>query len=119
MAKAARLLSYAPYSKFEVGAVILGADGRLFAGANIENASYSLTICAERVALFRAITEGCREFEAIAISPGETEYIFPCGSCLQALSEFAPDLTFLLSKADGKIERFRLKELLPRPFQHP
>ncbi len=95
-AKEARLYAYAPYSHFAVGAALLSSDGRVFLGANIENAAYSVTCCAERVALFRAVAEGVRDFRAIAIVGGKeggeaTEPCYPCGVCRQALCEFAPE----------------------------
>lgn len=96
---------------------MLGKDGRVFTGANIENASYSLSICAERVALYRAIMEGCKEFEQIALSPGALSFIIPCGSCLQTLSEFGRDILVVVSKEESdEIDKFKLSELLPRAF---
>ncbi|MDI6799893.1 MAG: cytidine deaminase [Actinomycetota bacterium] len=117
LTKEAKTKAYAPYSKFEVGVVLLGKDGRVFTGANIENASYSLSICAERVALYRAIMEGCKELELIALSPGALSFIMPCGSCLQTLSEFGSDIVVMVSKGEpNEIEKFKLSELLPRAF---
>ncbi len=112
----ARERAYAPYSRFPVGAALLSRDGRLFTGCNVENASYGLTVCAERVALFRAVSEGAREFVAIAVACGESP-CSPCGACRQVLREFAPDLTVLLADGEGKRwERTTLSHLLPRSF---
>ncbi len=115
-AVAARRRAYAPYSRFAVGAALLASDGRVFTGCNVENASYGLTVCAERVALFRAVAEGAREFVAIAVACGESP-CSPCGACRQVLREFAPDLTVLLADGEGKRwERTTLSHLLPRSF---
>lgn len=112
----ARTRAYAPYSAFPVGAALLSKGGRLFAGCNVENASYGLTVCAERVALLRAISEGVREFEAIAVACGETP-CSPCGACRQVLREFAPDLKVILADGEGrKWETTLLSHLLPRSF---
>ncbi len=112
----AKEAAYAPYSNFKVGAVILTASGRTFTGANIENGSYSLTICAERVALYRAIMEGERDFIAIAIATDSKSPAFPCGSCLQTLSEFGSEIEIWLKSGDKGGQRFTLSELLPKPF---
>ncbi|HEC63235.1 MAG TPA: cytidine deaminase [Candidatus Acetothermia bacterium] len=112
----ARKRAYAPYSGFPVGAALLAKDGRVFTGCNVENASYGLTMCAERVALFKAVSEGVREFEAIAIACGE-EPCPPCGACRQVLFEFAQDLLLIMTDGEGKrVERVPLKEFLPRAF---
>ncbi|MGY4706804.1 cytidine deaminase [Candidatus Bipolaricaulota sp. J31] len=112
----ARKRAYAPYSGFAVGAALLTADGRIFTGCNVENASYGLTVCAERTALFKAVSEGAREFEAIAIACGEGSCA-PCGACRQVLYEFAPDLLVIMADATGEETReARLSELLPRGF---
>jgi cytidine deaminase len=112
----ARGRAYAPYSEFAVGAALLSKGGRVFTGCNVENASYGLTVCAERVALFKAVSEGVREFEAIAVACGDTP-CSPCGACRQALREFAPDLKVVLADAEGrKWETTTLSQLLPRAF---
>lgn len=112
----ARGRAYAPYSEFAVGAALLSKGGRVFTGCNVENASYGLTVCAERVALFKAVSEGVREFEAIAVACGDTP-CSPCGACRQALREFAPDLKVVLADAEGrKWETTTLSHLLPRSF---
>lgn len=112
----ARERAYAPYSGFKVGAALLSRDGRIFTGCNVENASYGLTVCAERVALFKAVSEGAREFEAIAIACGKGP-CSPCGACRQVLFEFAPDLRVIMTDAEGKeIKVAKLSELLPEGF---
>jgi cytidine deaminase len=107
--------AYAPYSKFQVGAVLVGKDGRTFAGCNVENIIYGLTICAERNAVFAAVAAGCREFERIVIVADTEVPASPCGACRQVLAEFNPDLEVVLSNFRGLSETFRLSELLPRP----
>lgn len=111
----ARLNSYAPYSEFAVGAAVQCNSGEVFVGANIENLSYGLTICAERVALSTAVAAGHREFDAIAIVAESVEPITPCGACRQFMAEFATDLIVVSAnlKGDRKVEN--LSELLPTP----
>ncbi len=112
----ARGRAYAPYSGFMVGAALLSKGGRVFTGCNVENASYGLTVCAERVALFKAISEGVREFEAIAVACGDSP-CSPCGACRQALYEFAPHLKVILADGEGRRwEVMSLSDLLPRAF---
>ena len=115
-AREARERAYAPYSGFLVGAALLATDGRVFAGANVENAAYAPTICAERAALPAAVTAGARTFTTIAVvgsGPGPTT---PCGLCRQVLHEFAPDLTVLSAGESGPVLRLSLGELLPHAF---
>jgi cytidine deaminase len=107
--------AYAPYSKFQVGAVLVGKDGRTFAGCNVENISFGLTICAERNAVFAAVAAGCREFARIVIVADTEVPASPCGACRQVLAEFNPDLEVVLTNFRGQSETFRLSELLPRP----
>jgi len=108
--------SYAPYSGYRVGAALLTKTGKVYTGANIENASYGLTICAERVALFNAVNEGEREFIAIAIvSDDPSKPPFPCGACRQVLAEFSPSMEIIIKKGDEVIIK-NLKELLPYSF---
>lgn len=113
----ARQRAYAPYSKFLVGAALATADGQIFTGSNVENASYGLTICAERTAVFAAASSGQRQFRLLAIaSAGGAP---PCGACRQVLAEFAPDLAILLVDAESRrcIAEVNLRELLPGAFQ--
>ena len=109
--------SYVPYSKFPVGAALLCADGTVFTGCNVENAAYGSTICAERTAILKAVSEGCREgWAAIAIAGQGEDYCWPCGACRQMLYEFAPDLRVLAARGDGKFMAVPLSELLPYGF---
>lgn len=110
----ARERSYSPYSGYAVGAALLSTDGRVFQGCNIENASFGLTNCAERTALFKAVSEGAREFTAIAIA-AEKAAPWPCGACRQALNEFAPGIRVLVTW-DGQTDEKPLSELLPCGF---
>jgi len=123
MALEARMLSYAPYSKFKVGAALLGSNGVVYMGCNVENASYSATNCAERTAIFSAVSEGQREFEAIAIVGGhadasELEFCAPCGVCRQVIREFCNPETFevILARSVNDYKVFTLEELLPMSF---
>ena len=109
--------SYAPYSQFPVGAALLCADGAVFTGCNVENAAYGSTICAERTALLKAVSEGCREgWTAIAIAGQGEDYCWPCGACRQVLYEFAPGLRVLAARGDGDYKEVSLAELLPCGF---
>jgi cytidine deaminase len=112
-ALAARLQAYAPYSGFKVGAVISSTDGRLFAGCNVENLSYGLTICAERNAIFAAVAAGVRQFDAITIVAATREPISPCGACRQVMAEFG-DFKIVSATLDGKIFESTVHEMLPR-----
>lgn len=122
MAMDARYRAYAPYSNFQVGAALLGKSGKVYTGCNIENASYSATNCAERTALYKAVSEGEREFAAIAVSGGEAgekgdEPCPPCGVCRQVLAEFCEgDLEVILAAGDGNCRIYQLKDLLPMAF---
>jgi cytidine deaminase len=111
----ARSFAHAPYSHFRVGAAILAADGTVFKGCNVENSSYSVTCCAERVALFSAVAQGRTSFKAIAIV-ADDELIPPCGVCRQALADFAPDLTVILASLKGTYRVMSMRDLLPEPF---
>ena len=109
--------SYCPYSNFPVGAALLCKDGTVFTGCNVENAAYGSTICAERTALVKAVSEGHRDdFVAIAVAGRSDDYCWPCGSCRQMLYEFAPNLTVLAARGDGSFVSFPLRELLPHGF---
>jgi len=101
--------------QYAVGAALLSADGRVFTGCNIENASFGLTNCAERTAMFKAVSEGAREFTAIAIA-SKASAPYPCGACRQALNEFAPNLRILVTWGDGLVEETTLPKLLPHGF---
>ena len=109
--------SYVPYSHFPVGAALLCSDGTVFTGCNVESAAYGSTICAERTALLKAVSEGCRDnWTAIAVAGRGEEFCWPCGSCRQMLYEFAPELRVLAVRGDGSFEEAKLSELLPRGF---
>lgn len=115
-AKKAMEQAYAPYSGFRVGAALLTRNGKVYLGCNIENASYGATNCAERTAIFKAVSEGEREFETIAIVCSEGRKAYPCGICLQVMSEFFPNGRVLLEDAAG-MEVYLVQELLPSAFQ--
>ncbi len=115
LADAARENAYARFSNFKVGAALVTADGRVFTGCNVENSSFGLSICAERNAAWKAVSEGARSFEAIAISAAEGAS--PCGACRQVLYEFAPDDLWVIWRASGgRTVRKRLSQLLPEGF---
>ena len=109
--------SYIPYSHFPVGAALLCGDGRVFTGCNVENAAYGSTICAERTALVKAVSEGHRDdFVRLAVAGRGEDYCWPCGACRQMLYEFAPGLTVLVARGDGDFVSMSLHELLPHGF---
>ncbi|MFA7467586.1 MAG: cytidine deaminase [Desulfotomaculaceae bacterium] len=112
----AREKAYAPYSHFKVGAAILSTDGEVFTGCNVENASYGLTVCAERVALFKAVTMGRRSFSAIAIAAGTNDYCSPCGACRQVLAEFGGSTKVYMANYKGEYREMTVAELLPAAF---
>ncbi len=113
----ARENSYSPYSKFAVGAALETVDGEIFTGCNVENASYGLSICAERTALVKAVSAGARKFKRLAIVADTPEAVTPCGMCRQMLIEFSPGLELILANTKGKTEKINLSELLPKAFQ--
>lgn len=115
-AKKAKEYAYVPYSNFRVGAALLGKSGKVYLGCNVENAAYSVTNCAERTALFKAVSEGEREFAAIAVTSDSDDITYPCGVCRQALVEFAPDMDVISSNRELEFEILRADELLPRYF---
>ena len=115
-ALAARDHAHAPFSKFKVGAALEDESGRIYTGCNIENATYGLTVCAERVAVFKAISEGARKFRRIAVAADTETLTPPCGACRQILWEFCGDAELILVNLQGKSETLRLKDLFPRPF---
>jgi cytidine deaminase len=114
-AQAAKQKAYAPYSKFKVGAALLGKSGKIYAGCNVENASYGLACCAERNAVFKAVSEGEKDFLAIAIVSSSNEPTAPCGACRQVLNEFAPDISVIMPGRKRTIKT-TLKKLLPFAF---
>ena len=115
-AKQARENAHAPYSNFRVGAALRSTSGRIFSGCNVENATYGLTICAERVAIFKAISEGERGFSAIAVVTDTDALTPPCGACRQLIWEFCGDIPVTMANLGGKRETLQMKELFPKPF---
>jgi cytidine deaminase len=115
-ALAVRANAFAPFSKFQVGAAVEDCDGRIHTGCNVENATYGLTMCAERVAVFKAISEGVRSFRRVAVAADTDVLTPPCGACRQILWEFCGDVEIILVNPRGKTESYRLKELFPKPF---
>ncbi|MFD1358233.1 cytidine deaminase [Fictibacillus halophilus] len=116
-AKKARERAYVPYSKFKVGAALLSSEGKVYHGANIENAAYSLTCCAERTALFKAYTEGDIKFSAIAVVADTKRPVPPCGACRQVISELCPpDMPVYLTNLNGDVQEIAVKDLLPGAF---
>ena len=116
-AKEARLKAYAPYSKFQVGSAVLTENDSIFTGCNIENASLGLSICAERVAIFKAISSGCKSIKAIAIICDTEEPCSPCGACRQVMVEFSPDMKVIMVNLENKFKIVKARELLPDFFQ--
>ncbi len=112
----AREFAHAPFSHFAVGAALESVEGEVFTGCNIENATYGLTLCAERVAVFKAVSEGVRKFRRVAVVADTENLTPPCGACRQILWEFCGDVELVLANLDGKVEFFRLIDLFPRPF---
>ncbi len=117
MAVDASKAAYAPYSKFSVGAAIECMDGAVYTGCNVENATLGCTICAERTAVVKAVSDGRRTFRRIAVYSSESaDYCTPCGMCRQVLAEFAPDMEVLCVRSDGRYVSYRLRDLLPKMF---
>ena len=108
--------AHAPYSNFRVGAALRATSGRIFGGCNVENATYGLTVCAERVAIFKAISEGERGFDAIAVVTDAETLTPPCGACRQLIWEFCGDIPVILSNLKGKTETVQMRDLFPKPF---
>ncbi|MGN0318831.1 MAG: cytidine deaminase [Lachnospira sp.] len=117
MAKEAMSYSYSPYSEFKVGAALLGASGKVYSGCNIENASYGATNCAERTAIYKAVSEGEKKFDAIAICSMETEETFPCGICLQVMAEFFDSSTKIILEGNNELRIYYLADLLGHAFK--
>lgn len=116
-AQQARSRAYAPYSRYQVGAAVRAASGKIYTGSNVENASYGLTICAERVALVAAVAAGERQFTALAIAAGEGKPGMPCGACRQFMAEwFAPDVPVVVVSSQGEQRQLTFAQLLPEPF---
>ena len=116
LALQARESSYSPYSHFRVGAALLCADDSVYTGCNIENAAYGATICAERTAIFKAVSEGHRDFVRIVIAGRSEDYCYPCGMCRQFMKEFAPEMQVICLNGKGEAKELTLRELLPYGF---
>jgi cytidine deaminase len=113
----AREFAYVPYSKFQVGAALIAKDGKVFHGCNIENASYGMTNCAERTALFKAYSEGVTQFDTLVVVADTDRPVPPCGACRQVISELcAPEMEVILTNLKGDIQRTLVKDLLPGAF---
>lgn len=117
IARKAREQAYSPYSRFPVGVALLTSDGEIFAGCNVENLSFGLTVCAERTALCSAVAAGKRQFSGMVVVTDTPEPATPCGACRQALYEFSPDLWIVTANLQGQQRVYRLSELLPDAFQ--
>ncbi|MFJ7727955.1 cytidine deaminase [Neobacillus sp. NPDC097160] len=116
-ANKAREFAYVPYSKFKVGAALLSKDGQVFHGCNIENASYGMTNCAERTALFKAYSEGATQFDSLVITADTDGPVSPCGACRQVISELCDaEMEVVLTNLKGDIQRIQVKDLLPGAF---
>jgi cytidine deaminase len=115
-ARMARAHAHAPYSNFRVGAAVRAKSGRIFTGCNVENSTYGLTLCAERVAIFKAISEGEHGFDAIAVVADTESLTPPCGACRQIIWEFCRDAEVILANLKGKVEVHRMSALFPKPF---
>ncbi|QBK26271.1 cytidine deaminase [Ureibacillus thermophilus] len=117
-AKKARENAYAPYSKFSVGAALITKSGKIYRGCNIENASFGLTNCAERTAIFKAVSEGERDFQALLVVADTKDPVSPCGACRQVLAEFCPPtMPVYLANVNGNIEQTTVEQLLPSSFK--
>jgi cytidine deaminase len=115
-AKQSRENAHAAYSNFRVGAALRATSGRIFGGCNVENATFGLTVCAERVAIFKAISEGERGFDAIAVVTDTESLTSPCGACRQLIWEFCGDVPVILANVKGKVETIAMRDLFPKPF---
>ena len=112
----AKKMAYVPYSKFHVGAALLTKSGKVYTGCNVECASYGGTNCAERTAIFKAVSEGEREFEAIAVTGDDNQYTFPCGICRQVIVEFGKKIKVIVGKSEEDYKVYTMDELLPHSF---
>jgi cytidine deaminase len=117
-AKKVRKNAYAPYSGFKVGSAVLTNDGKIFTGCNIENASFGLSVCAERIALFKAISMGYKDFQAIAIICNSEKPCTPCGACRQVMIEFSPEMDVIMCNLHSKIIIKKAKQLIPDAFEY-
>ena len=108
--------SYSPYSKFAVGAALLGSDGTIYRGCNVENAAYGATNCAERTALFSAVAAGARKFQAIAVVSSSGDFTYPCGICRQVIAELMPNGTLIFSNDNNEYKVYTVDEILPHSF---
>ena len=115
-AKKVREIAYAPFSNFKVGAAVETEEGEIFTGCNVESASYGLTVCAERVAIWKAVSEGKKKFKQIAVVADTAELTPPCGVCRQIIWEFCGDVPVIMANLKGDVETVQMKELLPRAF---
>jgi len=115
-ARQARENAHAPYSNFRVGAALRATSGRIFGGCNVENATYGLTVCAERIAIFKAISEGERGFDAISVVTDTDALTPPCGACRQLIWEFCGDIPVIMANLKGRVEIMQMQNLFPRPF---
>ncbi|OYV99143.1 MAG: cytidine deaminase [Acidobacteria bacterium 37-65-4] len=115
-AKAVREHAHEPYSHFKVGAALRSQDGRIFTGCNVENATFGLTVCAERVAIFKAVSEGVTKFTHIVVVAATDTLTPPCGACRQIIWEFCGNIPVTLTNLEGKVEHFQMSDLFPRPF---
>ena len=116
LAAKAMEMAYAPYSKFRVGAALVTEDGVVFTGSNVENVSYGLTVCAERVAVFKAVSSGHTRIARIAVAASSGEEVFPCGACRQVLNEFGPSMPVITYSGGKMAGKYPLSELLPHAF---
>ncbi|MCX6135695.1 MAG: cytidine deaminase [Ignavibacteriales bacterium] len=116
IALAAKKRAHAPYSRFHVGAALLSSSGKIYSGCNVEISTYALTICAERTAIFKAISEGDVHFKAIAVVSDDPGYTPPCGACRQVLMDLAGNIDFLMVNGKGSVKVLKMRELLPHAF---
>lgn len=116
LARQAQAYAYTPYSHYNVGAALLTNNGNIYSGSNIENTSYGLTVCAERIAVFKAVTAGEKDFNTIIITASGQGFPYPCGACLQVLAEFSPGMKIIVVDEKNDCKEFSLKEMLPQIF---